>query len=88
MAVFADAGPAAQAELSSCIETMASLQLLVAATAPEVADDRSLAPLAFGPQQVESFTDLAELIAIDPVHEVDAAAGWPVRPAGFPDPQA
>jgi len=28
------------------------------------------------------FTDLADLIAIDPVHEVDDQAGWPVRPAG------
>ena len=27
------------------------------------------------------FTDLADLIGIDPVHEVDESAGWPVRPA-------
>lgn len=27
------------------------------------------------------FTDLADLIGIDPVHEVDERAGWPVRPA-------
>jgi hypothetical protein len=31
------------------------------------------------------FDDLAELIALDPVHEVDAASGWPVRPPSFPD---
>lgn len=30
------------------------------------------------------FSDLAELIALDPVHEVDQEAGWPVRPASFP----
>lgn len=34
---------------------------------------------------VSVFSDLAELIAIDPVHEVDAAAGWPHRPANVPD---
>ena len=34
---------------------------------------------------VAVFSDLAELIAIDPVHEVDATAGWPLRPANFPD---
>ncbi len=34
---------------------------------------------------VQVFSDLAELIALDPVHEVNASAGWPTRPAGFPD---
>jgi hypothetical protein len=30
---------------------------------------------------IEAFTDLAELIAMDPVHEVDVLEGWPRRPA-------
>ncbi len=34
---------------------------------------------------VEVYSDLADLIAIDPVHEVDASAGWPMRPENFPD---
>jgi hypothetical protein len=29
---------------------------------------------------VEVFSDLSELITIDPVHEVDAATGWPNAP--------
>lgn len=36
---------------------------------------------AFSPPVFQVFSDLADLITIDPVHEVDEAAGWPVRPA-------
>lgn len=32
---------------------------------------------------VEAFEDLQELIAIDPVHEVDPMQGWPHRPAAL-----
>jgi len=39
----------------------------------------------FATPVVEVFNDLADLIAIDPVHEVDASAGWPMRPENFPD---
>ena len=39
----------------------------------------------FQPPVLEVYSDLAELIAIDPVHEVNAALGWPIRPQGFPD---
>lgn len=31
------------------------------------------------------YSDLAELIAIDPVHEVDASLGWPARQSNFPE---
>lgn len=41
--------------------------------------------LLFVAPVLEVYSDLAELIAIDPVHEVDAASGWPLRPANFPD---
>ena len=34
---------------------------------------------------ISVFDDLAELIALDPVHEVDVASGWPVRPPSFSD---
>jgi hypothetical protein len=30
------------------------------------------------PPTLETFEDLAELIAADPVHDVDVEAGWPV----------
>jgi hypothetical protein len=32
------------------------------------------------PPTLEVFTDLAELIMMDPVHEVDVLEGWPRRP--------
>lgn len=71
-------------------DLMAQMQthgLLV--TAPPV-DSATLAPLVFAashfqPPVLQVFSDLAELIVIDPVHEVDATGGWPMRPAGFPD---
>jgi hypothetical protein len=33
---------------------------------------------------LEAFTDLAELIMMDPVHEVDVLEGWPRRPGEAP----
>jgi hypothetical protein len=44
----------------------------------------SFAATAFTAPVLGVFSDLAELIAIDPVHEVDENAGWPVRPPSFP----
>ena len=38
-------------------------------------------PANFEEPLVEAFEDLQELIAIDPVHEVDPLQGWPRRPA-------
>jgi hypothetical protein len=40
---------------------------------------QALGPFPYNPPVVEVFSDLAELIAIDPVHEVDSQYGWPVR---------
>ena len=38
------------------------------------------------PPTLSMYSDLAELIAIDPVHEVDKSLGWPVRQENFPKP--
>ena len=41
-------------------------------------------PLAAAPTEpfvapvLEKFTDMADLLLLDPIHEVDAAAGWPM----------
>jgi hypothetical protein len=32
------------------------------------------------PPSLEIYTDLAELIAMDPVHEIDILTGWPKAP--------
>lgn len=34
---------------------------------------------------LEAFTDMADVILLDPVHDVDATAGWPHQPAGATD---
>ena len=36
--------------------------------------------LAYETPVVEAFTDMADVILLDPVHDVDATAGWPHRP--------
>lgn len=60
--------------------------LLCETSVPAEADIACSVPAGgFAAPVVAAFSDLAELIAIDPVHEVDAAAGWPLRPANFPD---
>ncbi len=38
----------------------------------------------YSPPALQSYNDLQELFLLDPVHEVDAAAGWPHAAAGGP----
>ena len=73
-------------QLQQAIEKMVEHELLIpcSASKPAAPLAHSFSGLAFVPPAVDVFTDMAELIAIDPVHEVDEAAGWPVRPANFP----
>jgi len=37
---------------------------------------------AFGGLEVHSFSDLEEILWVDPVHDVDEATGWPTLPTG------
>jgi hypothetical protein len=37
-------------------------------------------PSPYASPKVERFTDLQEMLMLDPIHEVDAAAGWPHKP--------
>lgn len=43
--------------------------------------DLTAGPADYQEAVVEAFDDLQELIAIDPVHEVDPMQGWPHRPS-------
>ena len=73
--------------IREAIDSFIAHELLVDAE-PTVRDPlrlNSFAGVAFAPPVFQVFSDLAELITIDPVHEVDEAAGWPVRPAKLPD---
>lgn len=39
-------------------------------------------PAAATPPGLERFDEIADIMAVDPVHEVDEAQGWPHRSAG------
>lgn len=72
--------------LEAAIGDLCRHDLLCETSVPAEADIACSVPAGrFAAPVVAAFSDLAELIAIDPVHEVDAAAGWPLRPANFPD---
>ena len=49
-----------------------------------VADGPSTPPLpsqlAWSEPAIEIFHDLSDLMLLDPIHEVDAEAGWPTKP--------
>ena len=76
-----------RAALETVIELMQQHDLLIACKADPAGIEQPvrLPSRTPGAPVLEVFSDLAELIAIDPVHEVDAASGWPVRPPNFPD---
>ena len=51
----------------------------ISAGAPGVdSNERSAGELPpFMPPLLEKFTDMADLLLLDPIHEVDAETGWP-----------
>ena len=76
--ITAESGPA---ELKRCIQELIDQNLLceVEAPGPPVEDWSSK---AWAAPAVEVYSDLQDLIVLDPVHEVDATTGWPRRAAG------
>lgn len=72
--------PDAAEQASAFIDRLAAEELLVAA--PERVDGGAAgvdAPGAFLAPLMETFTDMENLLAIDPIHEVDVQ-GWPHTP--------
>lgn len=79
-AALAELGPewaAAQAELVAFAEELMAEELVQLAELPQA--PVAPAPAAYQPPKLEKFTDMEELIALDPVHDVSAAEGWPLR---------
>lgn len=68
------------------IQSMIDHGLLIEADAKSGSEAKiySFSATSYAAPVLGVFSDLAELIAIDPVHEVDQEAGWPVRPPSFP----
>ena len=74
---------ASEKVVTDCIAQLRERNLVVESDGPSV--DRSALSLDVGLSDyeapvIEAFDDLQELIAIDPVHEVDPMQGWPHRP--------
>ena len=82
LAGYPDAPPDAAGEIRSFIELLVGHDLLRGSEgttgAPSLPGE-DLGPYA--PPVVEAFTDMQELVLLDPVHDV-GAAGWPNRPGG------
>lgn len=76
---FSVAGDAVQAELERCIGTLIEEELICETDAPGPAVE-GWSSQAYEAPVVEVYSDLQDLIILDPVHEVDDAIGWPRRP--------
>jgi hypothetical protein len=74
-----DKSPERVAEISAFLTLLADNGLV-----GNVADGPSLPlpaiPLAWSEPAIEVFHDLSDLMLLDPIHEVDAEAGWPTKP--------
>jgi hypothetical protein len=77
-----DQGPAAN--LQGFVESLLAEQLIRRAAPQGGAPGTPLAPIAPWPGdclRFERFTDMQDLLILDPIHEVDDEAGWP-KPVG------
>jgi hypothetical protein len=79
-AVYALSPDVAARDLQSFIAELTTRDLIVAcpSAASSVAPTPAAPPIAaYSPPELRSYNDLQELFLLDPVHEVDATAGWP-----------
>lgn len=70
---------AVEAQIAAFLEYLCAEGLLLATDAVAHGDVPGLAaPASFSAPVAEKFTDMQELLLVDPIHEV-AEAGWPLR---------
>jgi hypothetical protein len=73
----AGVGPDAAEQVAAFIDRLTAEELLVASSMPvEGAASAPDVPEEYVAPSIETFTDMEHLLAIDPIHEVDAQ-GWP-----------
>lgn len=79
-AVVGRYGESAMTPTRAFIESLEHAEMIVDVR-PEVTDDASPGdwPAVFTPPAMERYEDIADIIAMDPIHEVDQAQGWPRR---------
>ncbi len=70
-------------EIAAFLSALEAEELVCAGDATGSAP--ALATVPYQPPRLEKFTDMEELIALDPVHDVSAAEGWPLRTPLGPD---
>ncbi len=81
-ATLADAFIAPDDDALQALISQMQEQHLVLATSGDEPPTPVAQFMEYRPGLLEIYTDLAELIALDPVHEVDAEQGWPVQQLG------
>lgn len=81
----ATANPALAAKLQGFVKSLLAEQLLRRAAPQDVgaggAPLAAIAPWTEDGLRFERFTDMQDLLILDPIHEVDDEAGWP-KPVG------
>lgn len=82
-AAYADTGRDDPASVTVAVEHFARQlqdeQLLVPCDQRAATGVLEPAPHPFAAPALQKFTDLQELLLVDPIHEVDPHAGWPQR---------
>jgi hypothetical protein len=75
-----------RALLDSAFQDLLAHELIVQSNLPPQSTELIGAnPREFVVPSISVFDDLAEMIALDPVHEVHVESGWPLRPLSYPD---
>ncbi len=81
---YGAAGEPAIPEVRAAVEGFAreleQEQLVVPVDRTSPAAGLAPAPQPFSAPELQKFTDMQELLLVDPIHEVDPHAGWPLRP--------
>ncbi len=73
-------GPEAGAQVRAFLEALAEHGMLTqeAQDVPEASADVPLQE-PFAPPQLEKYDEISDIIAMDPIHDVDPNKGWPHR---------
>ncbi len=74
-------GSAASTETLKFINQLVALGLLTLVTGPEGDVELPEWPEKYEQPVVEQFDDIADILTMDPIHEVDVGRGWPRRSA-------
>ena len=75
-------GPAAEEDCRSFLRALAEAGVVIPATAA-VAEAPALDwPDSFAAPVLERYDDIANIITMDPIHDVDQSLGWPRRSGG------